>query len=462
MRRLSAQDATFLYTELPTAPMHVAFVSTFDPPATGTPYDTVRRRLAERLSELPLLGRRVLPVPFGLHHPVLAQDPDFDLERHVLRVPAPAPGGPTELAAVAAGLMTRPLDRSRPLWDVHVVEGLQDGGFALVTRLHHAIVDGVSGIELMSTLLGPEPSEPGGGPAGDPPPGPLPGEVALVADAAVDLARHPLRLAGALGRELTRRAGARRERPWEALPALSAPVRVPRSPFNAPVTARRTAALLPLSLPDVRRVKAAFGTTVNDVVLAVVGGALREHLLARGELPATSLVAMAPVSVRTPAQAGTYGNRVSALLAPLGTTVADPVDRLRAVAAGTRAAKGVHDAVAAPELMDWSVLAGPAVMTLAARLAASFRWSELAPPPFTLVVSNVPGPREPLWCGTARLRSLHPLAPLADGLALNISLVSYLDTLDVGLIACPDVVPDVEELAAGLTRALAELVAAAR
>lgn len=458
MRRLSAQDATFLYTELPTAPMHVAFVSTFDPPAAGAPYDTVRRRLAERLPELPLLRRRVLPVPLGLHHPVLAQDPDFDLARHVLQVPVPAPGGPAELAAVAADLMTRPLDRSRPLWDVHVVEGLTGGGFALVTRLHHAVVDGVSGIELMSTLLGPEPSEPGvAGPAG-PLPGALPGEVALVADAAVDLARQPLRLAGALGRELTRRVRARPERPWQALPT---PTRVPRSPFNAPVTARRRAALLPLSLPDVRRVKAAFGTTVNDVVLAVVGGALREHLLARGELPATSLVAMAPVSVRTPGQAGTYGNRVSALLAPLGTTVADPVDRLRAVAAGTRAAKGVHDAVAAPELMDWSVLAGPAVMTLAARLAASFRWSELAPPPFTLVVSNVPGPREPLWCGTARLRSLHPLAPLADGLALNISLVSYLDTLDVGLIACPDVVPDVEELAAGLARALAELVAAA-
>ena len=459
MQRLSAQDATFLYAEVPSAPMHVSFLSTFDQPADGAPFDMVRRQVALRLPLLPLLRRRVVPVPFALHHPVLVEDPYFDLDLHVRCRAVRAPGGAEEVATVAAELVSRPLDRGRPLWEVHVLEGLADGGFALLTKLHHAVIDGVSGIELMSTLLTPEPSEADATTPQDAwRPEPLPSDTRLTADALADLARHPARLTATVARE----SGGRLARLARLRPAAApAPVVAPRTPLNASLTARRSVAVEPLSLSGVRRVKAAFGTSVNDVVLAVVGGAVRSYLSRRGELPSSSLVAMVPVSVRQPGQSPQFGNQVSAILVPLGTDVADPVTRLQGIRTATVAAKELHEAVAAPELMDWSVVAGPAVMALAARLYSSTGLVDLTRPPFNLVVSNVPGPREPLYCGTARMRSLHPFGPLGEGLGLNVSLISYGDSLDFGLIACPDVVPAVEEIGAALRGELDALVAAA-
>lgn len=460
MQRLAAQDAAFLYAEVPTAPMHVSLLSTFDAPPEGAPFDMVRQQLQARLARLPLLRRRVVPVPLALHHPVLVEDPAFDLDAHVRCRAVPSPGGPAELAAVASELVAQPLDRSRPLWELHVLEGLEDGAFAILTKLHHAVVDGVSGIELMSTLLTPQPTPPAPVLEGDPwQPEPLPSDARLSADAAADLVRHPLRLTTAVVRESRARMG----RLARLTPGIAPmPVVAPRSRLNAALTARRSVALQPLSLPDIRSVKTAFGTSVNDVVLAVVGGALRSSLLADGALPRTSLVAMVPVSTRQPGAGSSYGNQVSAIIVPLGTDVDDPVARLRGIRAATSSAKELHAAVAAPELMDWSVVAGPAVMMLAARLYSATPLSDLARPPFNLVVSNVPGPREPLYCGTAQMRSLHPFGPLGEGLGLNVSLVSYGDSVDVGLIACPDVVPDVDRIGLGLVRELEALVAAAR
>jgi diacylglycerol O-acyltransferase len=458
MQRLSAQDATFLYAEVPTAPMHVSFLSVFDPPADLSPLEMVRRQVERRLPLLPLLRRRIVPVPFGLHHPVLVEDPFFDLDAHVRCRALPAPGGTEELTAVAGELVARPLDRARPLWEVHVLEGLADGGFALLTRLHHAVIDGVSGIELMSTLLTPEPTTAAPEPKADPwRPEPLPSEARLSADAAADLVRHPARLAAAAVRGSRDRI-ARLARLTSA--AATAPALAPRSALNGSLTGRRQVAVEPLPLASVRAVKTAFGTSVNDVVLALAGGAVRASLLARRQLPATSLLAMVPVSVRRPGAGPAYGNQVSAIVVPIGTDVDDPVVRLRGIHAATSAAKELHEAVAAPELMDWSVVAGPAVMSLAARLYSSMRLSDVTQPPFNLVVSNVPGPRTPLFCGTSRMRSLHPFGPLGEGLGLNISVISYGDSLDFGLIACPDLVPDVDGVAAALRRELDALVAA--
>lgn len=459
MQRLTAQDASFLYAEVPSAPMHVSFLSVFDTPAQGAPFDMVRQQLRARLPLLPLLRRRVVPVPFALHHPVLVEDPFFDLDAHVRCRAVPAPGGDEELSAVAADLVARPLNRSRPLWEVHVLEGLADGGFALLTRLHHAVIDGVSGIELMSTLLTPEPATAlAAVHLDDWRPEPLPSDARLSADAAADLLRHPARLAATAARG-SRERMARLSR--LAPDAATMPALAPRSRINGSLTARRSVATEPLSLTSVRAVKAAFDTSVNDVVLALAGGAIRSYLLAQGALPSSSLLAMVPVSVRRPGTSPAFGNQVSAMVVPLGTDVAEPAERLRGIHSATAAAKELHEAVAAPELMDWSVVAGPAVMSLASRLYSSTRLGDVTRPPFNVVVSNVPGPRGELYCGTARMRSLHPFGPLGEGLALNISLISYGDSLDFGLIACPDVVPDVERIASALRRELDALVVAA-
>jgi diacylglycerol O-acyltransferase len=462
MQRLSAQDAGFLYAEVPTAPMHVSFLSVFDRPADGAPFDMVRRQVQARLPLLPLLRRRVVPVPFALHHPVLVDDPFFDLDTHVRCRAVRAPGGRAELTAVAAELVSRPLDRARPLWELHVLEGLEGGRFALLTKLHHAVIDGVSGIELMSTLLTPEP-EPDApasavGQADGWQPEALPSDARLSAEAAVDLVRHPLRLSATIARESRGRLG----RVVRLSPDVAPSPRIaPWTRLNGALTARRSVAVQPLSLASVRSVKNAFATSVNDVVLALVGGAVRSYLLARDALPASPLVAMVPVSTRRTGQSPAFGNQVSAIFVPLGTDLADPVVRLQTMRSATSAAKELHEAVAAPELMDWSVAAGPAVMSLAARLYSASRLVDVTRPPFNLVVSNVPGPREPLYCGTARMRSLHPFGPLGEGLGLNISLISYEDCLDFGLIACPDVVPDVEDIAGALQRELEALAAAA-
>ncbi|MEY2423122.1 MAG: diacylglycerol O-acyltransferase / wax synthase [Acidimicrobiaceae bacterium] len=461
MNRLSGLDASFLYMEKANANshMHVAFTIITDPSTVegGYSFDKVLDLVRERLPLVPPFRRRLVDVPFGLHHPVWIEDPDFDLEYHVRRAALPAPGGKAELAEFAADVMSRPLDHDRPLWEMYIVEGLEDGQVASVVKTHHAAIDGVAGTELAAMLLDIEPT---------PAPRdiedlwqsePVPSDASLVANAMADLAVQPVRVARAARRLAERTIGMQR---WNRRPestSLPGTFAAPPSILNVAITGHRRVAFTELALADIKTVKSALGGTVNDVVLAVCAGALRGYLEKRGELPDEPLVAMVPVSVRT--DETLEGNQVTAMMAPLATDIADPTDRLHAITAATRDLKEREKAVGATSMTEWADVMSPSLAALAGRLTSRLTIAEIIRPQFNVTISNVPGPPIPLYCAGAKLTALYPLGPIPDGAALNITVISYLEHLFVGVVADRDALPDVDDLAAALNDALAELLA---
>jgi diacylglycerol O-acyltransferase len=468
VERLSGLDASFLAMETSTMKLHVSAVMVFEPPVSPTGenescFECVRRVIGERLHLVPPLRRRAVRVPFGLHHPVWVEDPDFDLDYHVRRVGVPHPGGPKELADFVGDVAGRPLDLDRPLWEMYVVEGLESGHFALVTKLHHATIDGASGAEVLAAFLdlGPEPRL-------LPPapdrwrPEPLPSESELVAGALSSLSRQPERTISALRRTAGAVRGLsernRRLREEDGVEPPPAPFSAPRSSLNGAISAHRRFGFFQVSLDDVQTIRRALGGTVNDVVLAAVAGALRRLLADRGETLDDSLVAMVPMSTRAPADAGLLGNKVHAMLVSLATTIADPVERLQAISSGTRLAKEQSRVLSEDLLRDWAQLAVPAVSSRLARLAGNLRLFDHVPALFNVLISNIPGPDIPLWCAGARLVALYPVGPLADGVGLNITVLSYTGTLYVGILGCRGLVPEVDRLAHHLSDALNELI----
>ncbi|HLT15985.1 MAG TPA: wax ester/triacylglycerol synthase family O-acyltransferase [Acidimicrobiales bacterium] len=462
MERLSGMDASFLYFETRSMHLHVAMTAIFDPSSMpgGYEFGRVRDFIASRLHLVPPFRRRVVQIPFRLHHPVWVEDPDFDLDYHVRRVGAPAPGGYPELAELASQIAGTPLDRSRPLWELYVVEGLADGNIGLIAKVHHCAVDGVSGAELMVNLFDLEPEGRDVAPPEARDPEPIPSEVELVAHAVASRARKTLGLLPLLGttaRTLGTLASRRRD-PDAVVGAL--PLTAPRTPWNTAITPHRRMAFGRLPLEEVKRIKRAAGTTVNDVVLALVGGALRRYLSSRGGVPEQSLVAACPVSVRTEEQRGANGNRISVMFTSLATQVEDPLERLRTIARSTRGAKEDHRAIGATFLQDWAEHAAPATFALAARLYSSLGLASGHRPIHNVVVSNVPGPPFPLYFNGARLVGALPMGPIMEGAGLNITLMSYLDHLDVGFVACRELVPDVWDLVGHVEASLDELSAA--
>ncbi len=472
-RRLGALDAAFLYMDNSTTHMHVASTALFDPATMpgGYTFAKVRALVASRLPRLPPFRRRFREVPLQFHRPVWVDDADFDLDYHVRRASLPVPGAAAQLADLAADLFSRPLDRRRPLWELHVVEGVQDGLFAVILKMHHAVVDGVAGLELAANLLDISPGGEGAGAGGAPwKPEPSPGELELVAEAAVDLPNRArsawqavLRATGDVAGRGRHEGPARAPGPAGAAePAAPGPAparlfRAPRTSLNVAISAQRRFAFTDVSLESVRSVRAAFGTTINDVVVAGCAGALRRFLSARGELPAEPLVAMVPISLHAGEDLES-GNQVSAMLVRLPTDCADPVRRLRRVAQVTRAAKGAPWA-AGPA--DWAELIAPPVTARAARWLASPLLMARLGPIFNVTVSNVPGPDVPLYLAGARLVDLYPMGPIVDGVALNITVMSYLDRLHVGLVGCREAVPDLAELSYAVDDAFVELFEAA-
>jgi WS/DGAT/MGAT family acyltransferase len=344
---------------------------------------------------------------------------------------------------------------------MYVVEGLAGGQIGVVAKTHHAAIDGVSGADLLVNLLDLSPS-PAPAPVDSWEPERLPSDVELVAGAAIDLSRRPLAMVKAVRRtlELTLRLRERNRVPGVKPPP--APFSAPKTKFNVPITPHRRFALAQVSLDDVKKVKAsvAFRVTVNDVVLALCAGALRRYLDRDGSLPFSPLVAMVPVSLRTPDQQGAMGNQVSAMLVSLATDVADPLDRLQAIAAETREAKEQETAAGVSTLADWADFMAPAIAARAARMVASTAVLDRLGPIFNVVVSNVPGPPFPLYSAGARLVSLYPMGPIADGMALNMTVMSYLGTVHFGLVSCRETMPDLWDLATDIGDSLAELLKA--
>jgi diacylglycerol O-acyltransferase / wax synthase len=461
--RLSPLDASFLFAEHRTAAMHVGAVMTFAPPQDG-PFDAdaFTELIGHRLALVPRYRQKLKEVPGRVGLPVWVDDPDFDLAFHVRRSALPAPGTEEELLDLVGRLLARQLDRSRPLWEVYIVEGLADGRFAVVTKTHHAMVDGLASMDIGAVLLDLTP-QPRDTPGDDWRPAPEPSGLELVASAATQALRRPRDVLDVAGRALTdvQEAASVVGRTVEGLLAAgrTATVIRPVHPLNAATGQQRRYGLRRTSLADHRAVRKAHGGTVNDVVLAVVAGALRRWLISRGEpLTAdTAVRAMVPVSVRARARNRTQvpaGNSISAYLVDLPVAEEDPLARLAVLTEAMQVHKRSGVAVGAAALIGLVGLAPPIVHSLGARLASQFSSSF-----YNVLVTNVPGPPRPLYAMGARMLDMFPVVPLAGGQAVAIGITSYDGGVHYGLTADRDALPDVDVLAAALDDSLAELVA---
>jgi diacylglycerol O-acyltransferase / wax synthase len=473
VERLSGVDATFLALETDTMHMHVGAVMVVDPSAAemgddvATRYfDRLRTVIEERIHLVPVFRRRVVRVPFGLHHPVWVEDPDFDLDHHLYRAGLPAPGGPAELAAFVAELAGRPLDPNSPLWEMHVVEGLESGHVAVVPKVHHALFDGASGVEVVASFLDAGPvARAVSSPARPWRPEPIPTDAELLGSAMSSLVRQPERAAGVLRRtvaavhDLSERN--RRLREEDDLTPPPAPFRAPRTSLNGAISPHRRLSFTEVPLDDIRTVRRVFGGTVNDVVLAAVAGAVRRLLAERGERLEEPVVAMVPMSRRTESDRSTLGNKVSAMLVSLATQIADPVQRYTTIAAGTRLAKDQARVVSEELIQGWAQMAFPALSSRIARVAGNLRLFDHLPPLFNVLVSNIVGSDVALWCAGARLVALYPMGPIIEGVGLNVTVASYEGTLYVGILGCRELVPEIAHFGELLTDAFAELVKAA-
>jgi len=451
--------------ETPSTAMHVAGLCVFDPPkgAQGSfGIEDVKDMVRSRLHLAPPFRQRLVSVPFQIHFPIWIEDPNFDIDHHIKAVTVPAPGGMREVAELASQLNAVQLDRTRPLWEMWFIDGLEGGRFATLTKVHHAAIDGASGSEITLALLDltpeitqhpePEPWKPEA----------IPSDVEMLAYAGQSLVRQPVQLVEAV-RRTVRAAVDMRSLSQEAPQTKNAPLpfSAPRTSINGAITGERSVAFSRLSLSDVKRVKNAFGCTVNDVVLAVCASTLRNYFEQRGEDLDGPLVAMVPVSVRTEDQREAMGNRVSSMFANLATDEADPVARLLTIHEGMRGAKEQHKAVGADTLTNWAEFAAPAVFGSAMRLYTRLSLADRHRPVFNVTISNVPGPPFPLYSAGAEMVANFPVGPILDGAALNITVMSYQDSIDVGICTCPEVVDDVWILSDGLQDALDDLLAAA-
>ena len=463
MKRLSGLDASFLSLETPSSHMHVASLGIYDPAtaADGVTLDKLVDAYSGRLHLAPPFRQRLVNVPFGLHHPLWIEDPDFDIRNHVRHTAIPGPGGPDELANLVGRLVAQPLDRTRPLWEIWLIEGLEGGKIGLLSKVHHAAIDGASGNELLVALLDLSPEIAEHVPDDEWVPDRIPTQAELLTYATSSLARQPVRVAKAMARTTSAALEVRRMGQSSGASALPpAPFAAPRTSFNRSLTPKRSYAYTTLDLSMVKAVKHAVGCTVNDVVLGLCGGALRDYLDQRGEVPSGPLVAMVPVSVRSDDQRDAMGNQVSSMLTSLATDIDDPVKRLEVIHEVMRHAKDQQQAIGADTLQEWSEFAAPAVLGRAARLYSRMKWADSHRPLFNVTISNVPGPPFALYSAGAKLLANYPVGPIMDGSGLNMTVMSYLDQLDFGLLACPDVLDDVWAVADGLHASLAELVEA--
>jgi diacylglycerol O-acyltransferase len=442
---------------------------------SGAPHRLTLARLTEVLAEriplVPVLRRKLLNVPFGLDQPYWIDDADFDIEYHVREIALPRPGSDAQLTEQVSRLHARPLDRSRPLWEIYLITGLAGRRAAVYTKIHHAAIDGASGAELLTVLLDLTPAGrdlPAAEPFSPDSPPALP---ALAAKAVARMAWRPVqtvRLTNELVKILPTLAPAVNSVVGGMLGLnrgdggiiATTPGRAPSTPFNKPITPHRRIAFRSVDLATVKAVKNAFGVSVNDVVMAMCAGALRRWLTDHHALPDQPLVAMIPVSVRDPASKGALGNKVSAMLATLPTSVAEPGLRLEIVHAATQAAKA-QQAVIPQGLVDQiSDFAPPALTARAARVVFATGVLHRLPP-FNVTISNVPGPNVPVYLCGARLIAHYPVSVVTDGQGLNITLVGYLGQLHFGLISCRELVPDIDALAGYLVDELALLLEAA-
>ncbi|HVP27714.1 MAG TPA: wax ester/triacylglycerol synthase family O-acyltransferase [Myxococcota bacterium] len=449
---MTSRDAGFLYLERDHALLHIGCVALI---GGRLGRDALAARVHARLPRLRRYAQRAVPVPFSLGHPTWEDDPGFDARDHLHRWALPAPGGEGELAELVGNLLARPLDRGRPLWEMHLIEGLDGGRSALFQKVHHCMIDGVSGAQLLEVLLD---AEPGVRDVEKPrlvaPPVPRP--AARMGHAVLDAARRQAAGVASLLRrpaEAREAVGRLRSAAWSALQLATNDV--PEMPWNAPIGAGRALAFMRFPLSGLKRVRAARGGTVNDVVLCVLAGGLHRYLRANGiATRGLELTALVPVSLRTAEETLTLGNRISAMLVPLAVDPASEVPRLAATRAVTERLKTGGAWMGIDALLGaLDELPAPLVATI----GRSLRLGRLA----NVIATNVQGPREARWLCGRKVEALHPIVPIVDGIGLGLAVFSYDGMLHVGLNAEPTLVPDLGKLSQSIEESFSELVAGA-
>lgn len=485
LRQLTSLDAQFLAMEDERTHGHVSALGIYDPstaPGGELTLEAIRRTIDERLHLLPPFRWRLMRVPFDLDYPYWAEDPHFDLEFHVRELALPEPGDEAMLAEQAARLISRPLDHRRPLWELYLIHGLKGGKVAMVSKVHHAAVDGMSGGEIMSILFDvtPEPREV------DPPTEngsvSVPTNTEMIGRAFKSLPKAPFRFADRLGRLLPhvdvvpsvlgapgtehmsrtlskfRQAVGIEDRADVLVRPKFSP---PRGAYDDLLSPHRIFGFGSISLNDVKEIKDHFGVKVNDVVVTLVAATLREHMLLHDMLPDRPLIAQVPVSVRSDDEFGTFGNEISLMFVPIPTHLDSVVDQLYAAVDELSDAKERHHALPAKALRDVTQFIPPALHQRASR--AMFGLARLGiSPPYNIVISNVPGPPIDIYSAGAKLEALYPLSIILDRAAINVTVMSYRDSIDIGITGDREQTPDVQVMIDGMQKAAKELLATAR
>lgn len=470
MKQLTGVDLSFLLMETPNSYGHVNGLSIYERPSEDfDPFTTVKERLGIMVGHLEPLRRKVVQVPFDLDRPYWVEDADFDLDFHVRHIGLAPPGAADQLAEQVARIVGRKMDRSRPLWEAYVIEGLADGRWALLQKTHHATIDGASGVIMLrmftdltpDAVYGYEPVEW----EGEQPPStsdmlqratrnlvmnPVRGarlSLGIVRDVADTAGIHGVSDLASKARDgianvARRSSGQEEESPRASLPLSPAP----STPWNKSITAHRRFAMRSASLENLKRLKEATGGTLNDVVMAICTGALRSYLIEKDALPDEPLRAMVPVSIRTGKEEDPWTNRVSSIVAELPTNCDDPLERVMLCREAMNVAKRQFDLVPAEALAEATDYTSPVVAASAIRLVARSKISDRVNSPINVVISNVPGPRNALYFAGAKLDAYIPVSTIAEGVGLNITVHSYEDRLDFGLISDRDLVPDLWHL----------------
>ena len=449
MKRLSFADALFLYTETPETPMHVASVTIFKPATQRNDlFARFRAHIASRLDLLPSSRRRLEATPFGIDHPAWVVEYDLDLDYHIRHQALPKPGGMEELRTLIGRLHAVPLDRSRPLWEYHLIEGLEDGGFAVYIKVHHSTMDGIGGMATHAVTFDSEPDAE----HETPPRRIVPSDagpsdsIELTSTAVGDFVRQGWRAVKSLPGVARALAKAAPHFVGNARFLYGYVKDMPRTPFNKVISCHRVFATSSLPLPEVRALAKSRGITINDVVLALCAGALRRYLAEHGALPEKPLRAALPVSVRPPGNVE-LNNQVFFTLSRLPTDVAEPLPRLAAAQVAGQEAKNLFADMRDLVTTDVSIPGAPLVVTGLTRLWARARAANYLWPFFNVTISNVPGPRQTMYCLGAQATHYFPVSIPYHGCALNITVQSYLDQLDFGLVACSETVPDAQSIA---------------
>ncbi len=456
--RLTALDTSFLHLEDGEAHMHVASVMLFEGPPPA--YDELLEALERRLALVPRYRQRLAFVPLGQGRPRWVDDPHLNLRYHLRSTALPSPGSEQQLKELAGRVFSQQLDRDKPLWEIWMVEGLEDDRFALLSKTHHALVDGISGVDIISVLFDttPEPAAPTA-PGDRWLPRPLPSRMQLLGEALVERGTIPAEITRSV-RAVFRgprriAAGVRDAAVGVGAMAWAGLNPAPPSPYNRSIGPHRRFTWVRADLNELKAIKNELGGTVNDVVLATVAGALGKHLRRRGQrTDGLELKAMIPVSVRADVERGALGNKVAAMMAPLPVWCQDPVARLDILREELRGLKSSGQAVGAQVLTDLTGFAPPTVMDQASRLVARQRM-------FNLVVTNVPGPQFPLYLAGRKMLDPFPMVPLAKNQGLGIALLSYAGKINFGLVSDYDVVWDLDDFAEDVRESLDELAAAA-